>query len=120
MAKYFYLLIIALMLPLTAHAGEVEVIKAEVRAQGDHRYSFSVTLRHADSGWDHYADRWDVLSPDGNVIASRILAHPHVNEQPFTRSLGGVVIPTSLKTVIIRAHDLVHGDSVDTLTVTLP
>ncbi len=49
------------------------------------------------------------LIPDGEVIATRVLAHPHDNEQPFTRSLGGVRIPAGLAKVRVRAHDKVHG-----------
>ena len=42
------------------------------------------------------------------LIAKRVLHHPHVNEQPFTRSISNVKIPEKTKSVIIRAHDLVH------------
>ena len=28
-----------------------------------------MTVRHADTGWDHYADKWDVVAPDGAVLA---------------------------------------------------
>ncbi len=48
----------------------------------------SVTLSHPDTGWAHYANAWQVFAPDGSEIAVRPLAHPHVEEQPFTRSLG--------------------------------
>ncbi|MHA1597156.1 MAG: hypothetical protein ACTSV1_00395 [Alphaproteobacteria bacterium] len=98
------------MLTVTAAAGEVEVVDAKVRG-GPDSYSFAVTLRHADTGWQHYADRWTVLGPDGAVLGTRVLVHPHVDEQPFTRSLGGVRIPAGVKRVHIRAHDKVHGDS---------
>lgn len=47
---------------------------------------FDVTLSHDDTGWDHYADGWRVELADGTVLGTRVLAHPHVNEQPFTRS----------------------------------
>jgi hypothetical protein len=89
-------------------AGEADVIAVKMTPRGDHRYDFSVTVRHADSGWDHYANRWEVLDVAGNVIASRVLLHPHVAEQPFTRGLSGVEIPAAIKQVRIRAHDLVH------------
>lgn len=72
-------------------------------------YSFDVTLRHADSGWDHYADGWEVVAPDGEILGKRTLYHPHVNEQPFTRSLSGVTVPEGFDHVEIRAHDKVHG-----------
>lgn len=45
-----------------------------------------VTLSHPDTGWDHYANFWHVLDDKGNVLAERELVHPHVHEQPFTRS----------------------------------
>ena len=70
---------------------------------------FSVTVHHADAGWDHYANKWDILAPDGRVLATRELLHPHDNEQPFTRSLSGVTIPEGVDEVVVRAHDSVHG-----------
>jgi hypothetical protein len=71
-------------------------------------WSFSVTVSHGDEGWDHYADGWEVAAPDGTQLGYRKLLHPHVNEQPFTRSLSNVDIPRDVTTVIIRAHDSVH------------
>jgi len=100
-------------------AGEVKVVGAKARASGG-GYSFSVTLRHADTGWKHYADQWRVLAPDGKVLGTRVLAHPHVNEQPFTRGLSGVKVPKGLKQVLIEARDSVHGIGPETFTVDLP
>ena len=42
-------------------------------------------------------------------LGERVLAHPHENEQPFTRSLSGVVIPDGVDTVTIAARDSVLG-----------
>ncbi|WP_321336729.1 hypothetical protein [Breoghania sp.] len=92
-----------------ARAGQADVIAAQAVRNGDGSWTISATLRHADSGWDHYADRWEVVAGDGDVLAVRNLAHPHVNEQPFTRSLSGVILPEGITTVTIRAHDSVHG-----------
>lgn len=100
--------LMAVMITSPGIAGESAVTAVEVRAEGTGVYSFSVTLRHADTGWDHYANRWEVLSMDGKVLATRTLFHPHVNEQPFTRSLGGVSVPVGTTTVRIRSHDSVH------------
>jgi len=102
-----------------AGAGEVEVVGVKVSG-GPDSYYFSVTLLHADTGWDHYADRWQVLAPDGKVLGTRVLVHPHVDEQPFTRSLSGVKIPPGMKRVHIRAHDMVHGNSPVLYPVELP
>lgn len=90
-------------------AGEADVQAVTFHQSPDGSYRFDVTLQHADTGWDHYADRWEVLTPQGDVIATRTLYHPHVEEQPFTRSLSGVTLPPGVHQVVIRAHDSVHG-----------
>ncbi len=103
------ILALALMAPAgLAWAGEADVVDAKARKAADGSYGFDVTLRHADEGWDHYADAWDVLAPDGTVLGTRVLYHPHVDEQPFTRSLSGVNIPAGVTKVTILAHDKVH------------
>ena len=79
-----------------------------------------VTISHPDTGWDHYADGWEVLAADGSRIGMRELAHPHVDEQPFTRSLPGVVIPAGATEIMIRTRCNVDGWSVETVTVQLP
>ncbi len=89
-------------------AGDVEIVDAKASKVGD-SWSFSVTLRHGDTGWDHYADQWQVYTASGDFLGSRELAHPHVNEQPFTRSLSGVVVPKGVEEVVIKARDSVHG-----------
>lgn len=73
-------------------------------------WTFSVSIRHNDEGWNHYADEWIVVNPEnGEVLGSRILAHPHENEQPFTRSLSGVSIPEGVKEVEIWAKCTLHS-----------
>ena len=81
---------------------------------------FRRTVEHADSGWDHFANKWDVLTTDGTVVASRELLHPHENEQPFTRSLQDVKLPAGTKDVDVRAHDSVHGYGGQTIRVSIP
>jgi len=103
-----------------ALAGEADVLKADVGCDSQLVCNFSVTVRHADEGWDHYADMWEVLDPDGEVIAVRKLLHPHEDEQPFTRSLAGVQIPDGVDEVTIRAHDSVHGYGGKELVVRIP
>ena len=77
----------------------------------DKTWTFAVTLKHGDTGWDHYANEWQVIAPENkiNVLATRTLYHPHVKEQPFTRNISGVKIPKSMETVRIIAKDTVHG-----------
>ena len=103
-----------------SHAGEANVVKVELKKLGNGTYQFDVTVQHKDEGWKHYANKWDVVDPDGTVIGTRTLYHPHVDEQPFTRSLSGVKIPEGITKVTIRAHDSVHKYSGKAVTVTLP
>ena len=77
------------------------------------------TLQSADTGWDHYADGWRVVTDDGKVLGHRTLYHPHVNEQPFTRNLSGIKIPPEVNTVFVEAHDKVHGWNKERLEVDL-
>jgi hypothetical protein len=100
-----------------AIAGPADVLSARAQCSEKRICTFTVTVKHADEGWDHYADRWEVVAPDGGILATRVLRHPHVEEQPFTRSLTGVQIPPSVKEVLIRAHDSVHGFGGTELTV---
>jgi hypothetical protein len=103
-----------------AHAGKADVLKVEVKKTTAGLYQFEVTVSHADEGWEHYADKWDVLSPDGTVLGTRTLFHPHVDEQPFTRYLVGVKVPEGVNEVTVRAHDLVHGYGGKSVTVAVP
>ncbi|QDZ03441.1 hypothetical protein FQ775_20390 [Nitratireductor mangrovi] len=103
-----------------AHAGDADVVDARAERAQDGTYRFDVTVRHADEGWDHYADRWEVLGPDGKVLGERVLLHPHVDEQPFTRSQSGIAIPDDVREVTIRANDKVHGFGGREMTVALP
>lgn len=111
-----------LLWPLSAplSAGEADVVAAEAISEGGGLWRFRVTVRHADTGWDHYADKWDVLAPDGTLLGTRTLLHPHVDEQPFTRSLSGVRVPADVRQVRLRAHDSVHGYGGEELTIDLP
>ncbi len=120
MNRSIWLVVGLLLWPASLKAGEVEVVKAELFPLGDGIYRASVTLRHTDEGWDHYADRWEILDPEGNVIAVRELAHPHENEQPFTRSLGGISIPAEVTEVIVRGRDSRHGYGGSEMSLEVP
>lgn len=102
-----------------SQAGEADVVKVDVKKDTANNYNFSVTILHQDTGWDHYADKWDIMGEDGTLFGTRVLHHPHVNEQPFTRSLSGVRIPDSVRKVILRGHDSVHEYGGKSITVEL-
>jgi len=99
----------ALSLLNTASAGEVKILAAEFKNSGNNQWSVNVTLRHEDTGWEHYADNWRIVDSKGRILGDRVLYHPHVGEQPFTRGLDGVKITKGMSLVYIEAHDKVHG-----------
>ena len=111
-----YLVLLGFTLPALADSPTINAVKASQGASG---WRFDVTLSHPDSGWDHYADGWQVLDMQGNTLGVRVLAHPHVNEQPFTRSLI-VQVPEGTTQVQIEARCLVDGWTDQPQTVTLP
>ena len=99
----------------TGSPADADVTFVRAVDQGE-SWTFHVTVAHADTGWEDYADGWDVVLPDGTVLKpdpespfTRLLLHPHVEEQPFTRSQRGILIPGDVTTIIVRAHDLVDG-----------
>lgn len=92
----------------------VTYVKAVLASSG--KWTFHVTVSHPDTGWEDYTNGWDVMLEDGTVLKpdpssqfTRLLLHPHVDEQPFTRSQSGIQIPNEVDFVIVRAHDLVDG-----------
>ena len=111
--------VLALSMVNTVEADDVRILAADFQNSGGNSWSVNVTLKHGDTGWDHYADNWRIVDGEGNIIGDRVLHHPHVNEQPFTRSLGGVKVPEGIVTVYIEAHDKVHGWTKERLTVNL-
>ena len=119
--KTFICTIVLLLAPFAGvYAGEADVVSVDVAKSADGSCQFDVTVTHEDTGWDHYADKWEVVGPDDTVLGTRTLQHPHVNEQPFTRSLSGVKIPQGIKRVTIRAHDSVHDYGGTSITVDVP
>jgi len=113
------ILIASLGVAAEAVAGEAHVEAVRPTLAGDGTYRFDVTVRHADEGWDHYANAFQVETLAGEVLGTRVLLHPHVEEQPFTRSLGGVAVPAGTDAVVIRAVDSVHGPG-EAVRVELP
>ena len=102
--------------PSATGNGNADVTFVRASLAGDGTWTFDVTVEHPDTGWEDYADGWDVVTPDGEVLKAdpadtftRLLAHPHVGEQPFTRSQSGIAVPDGVVLVVVRAHDIVDG-----------
>lgn len=102
-----------------AFADPPAVTGASAIAEGP-GWRLDVTLTHPDTGWDHYADAWRIETLDGTVLGERALAHPHVDEQPFTRSLSGIALPDGLTYVVIRPRCNTDGWSEAAHSLRLP
>lgn len=96
-----------------------DVIGVEI-SRGAYSYGFDVTISSPYDTAERYADAFRVVGDDGAVYGVRELLHDHANEQPFTRSLGGVEIPDTVQSVTIEARDQVYGWGGLSVTVQLP
>ena len=103
-----HLTVMGFLLTTSVFANDVEIVKVILTKQSG-TWRADVTLNHADTGWEHYADAWRLVDEMGNEIGLRTLYHPHVNEQPFTRSLSNLHIGDDKKIIFIEAHDKEHG-----------
>jgi len=66
-------------------------------------YGFAVGISSADTGCGQYANWWEVVGLDGELLYRRILTHSHITEQPFVRRGGPVAL--SAETVVwVRAY----------------
>lgn len=102
--------------PALSDPARIVTVEA-TQAQGGWRVD--VTLEHGDAGWDDYADGWRVELPEGTVLGTRTLAHPHVTEQPFTRSLSGVPVPDDADRLHIRTRTTQTGWDSETVPLSL-
>ncbi|MEO1673007.1 MAG: hypothetical protein AAFR77_19895 [Cyanobacteria bacterium J06631_2] len=83
-----------------ANIAKVLAVKATGSANN---YTFAVTISSPDTGCDRYADWWEVVTPEGELLYRRVLLHSHVDEQPFTRT-GGTVAVSPEQPIIVRLH----------------
>ena len=86
---------------------QVKEVLATRAANGS--WCFGTSVLHNDEGWEHYANGWEIIDLEGNKLGSRKLNHPHVHEQPFTRSQCHISIPANTSKVIVRAKCNLHG-----------
>lgn len=114
----FATIVALMMMSLPVLAGKADVLAATATPSGG-SWNISATIKHADEGWKHYANSFQVLTMKGDVLGTRVLYHPHVDEQPFTRSLGGVKIPENITRIRVRAGDIVHGYGGKEVIITL-
>lgn len=89
--------------PKAPPAAEEAVVQGVRASGGPSAYAFAVTVKSPDRDCSRYASWWEVVTPEGELVYRRILAHSHKDEQPFTRSGGPVAIQPDQE-VIVRAH----------------
>lgn len=118
MIRALFVALILAAVPALAEPPVIDHVTAKQATDGTWR--FDVTIAHPDTGWDHYADGWRVLDMDGNELGMRVLHHPHVEEQPFTRSLSGVRIPAGTTHVKVQARDNPGGWNRSMTVIELP
>ena len=100
--KITILLTILFLSILQANTPQANVTNVIPKGE-DNAYHFSVTLESNETGCEQYANWWEVLSKEGDLLYRRILIHSHPNQQPFTRS-GGYVKIKEDDIVYVRAH----------------
>ena len=93
----------------TENSTIAQVLKVEATGEANN-YNFAVTVSSPDTGCDRYADWWEVITPEGELLYRRVLLHSHVSEQPFRRQGGTVKIQPQQK-VIVRVHMFPDGYS---------
>jgi hypothetical protein len=96
-----------------------DVIDATAMESTDGVWGFTVTLSSTYDTPARYADAWRILGDDGVVYGVRELTHDHQAEQPFTRSLNGVEIPSRVIAVTIEGRDQVSGWGGQTFQIAL-
>lgn len=103
--------------PASNTSGCADIVGVTITPESGGSLRFDVTVASDDLGWDKYADLWEIRTVDGSVVAFRELTHPHVDEQPFTRSLTGVTLPDTVTGVVVAARDSAAGFCGRTMTV---
>lgn len=97
-----------------------DVLEVRLETVGDGTYDVFVTLSSPYDTPQRYADGWQTLDPDGNVLGTHTLLHDHAAEQPFTRVQRGVTIPAGIESVTVQGRDQANGFGGLTLTVAVP
>ncbi len=97
-----------------------DVVGVDVRRRDAGVFDFDVTVSSPYDSPRRYADAFRVMGRDGSVYGERKLLHDHAGEQPFTRDLHGVRIPSGVRSVVVQARDQKHGYGGKTLEVVLP
>jgi hypothetical protein len=97
-----------------------DIVSVKVRAAGPITFDFDVTVSSPYDTPGRYADGFRVVLLNGEVLGERKLLHDHQSEQPFTRDLHAVKIPSSIKIVVVQGRDQKYGYGGKSVQVQLP
>lgn len=97
-----------------------DVLAVELRPTGARTFDVAVTISSPYDSPARYADGWRVLDPEGNVLGTHTLLHDHANEQPFTRTQRGLLIPAGVDAVTVEGRDQANGFGGATVTLEVP
>jgi hypothetical protein len=97
-----------------------DVLAVELVPRGEGTFDVRVTLSSPYDTPQRYADGWRVLGPDGTVLGAHTLLHDHADEQPFTRTQPGLVVPADVDAVTVEGRDLTYGYGGRTVVVAVP
>jgi hypothetical protein len=86
-----------------------DVTAIEVVERAVNTFDVTVTMSSPYDTPQRYADAWRVLDERGTVLGIREILHDHATEQPFTRSLEGVIIPAQVKVITVEGRDQTYG-----------
>lgn len=97
-----------------------DVLAVDLRARGGRTFDMAVTLSSPYDTPQRYADGWRVMDAEGTVLGTHTLLHDHANEQPFTRTQPGLVIPAGVTEIIVEGRDQANGYGGLAMTVAVP
>lgn len=107
--RMFRSLTLAATLLAAPASAEAPMLLEATATPGGGGWTISVTLMHADTGWDHYASGVKVLAPDGSPLAEIDIPHPHDAGVPFTETVAGVAVPPGAHHVLLRLRCTLDG-----------
>lgn len=100
MKKILLLLLLAFTLEANSPQANVTAVFSKKVKES---YRFGVTLKSDETGCEQYADWWEILNEEGQLLYRRILVHSHPNTQPFTRWGNSVEVKEN-EILYIRGH----------------
>lgn len=83
-------------------------------------FHIKVTIEHDDTGWDDYVESWEVIGPEDQPLGVRPFFEPELEQGKTVSALAGVVIPSDIKTVTIRARSHPQGFEGPPVEVNIP